>query len=256
MMLSLKNGRRTLLALALAVCVGLAAAPVTPAVAGANSYWLDPSEGLGSGQRLISADGQYVLWMQGDGNLVVYAPGNRAIWASGTGVAGSDLQMQGDGNLVIYTPPQLNRVAVWASGTSGSLRLELQNDGNFVLYATSGHAARWSGATITDRNNIARVKYNGYVAMRDRGWADSQFPQCLDPLWSGESGWRWNAQNPSSPAYGIPQSNPGSKMAASGADWHDNPATQISWGLSYIAGKYGDPCQAYQLWSGRNPHWY
>jgi len=129
MMLSLKNGRRTLLALALAVCVGLAAAPVTPAVAGANSYWLDPSEGLGSGQRLISADGQYVLWMQGDGNLVVYAPGNRAIWASGTGVAGSDLQMQGDGNLVIYTPPQLNRVAVWASGTSGSLRLELQNDG-------------------------------------------------------------------------------------------------------------------------------
>ena len=31
----------------------------------------------------------------------------------------------------------------------------------------------------------------------------------------------------------------------SAADWQTNPATQITWGLNYIGGRYGDPCGAY-----------
>jgi len=77
-----------------------------------------------------------------------------------------------------------------------------------------------------------------------RGWGDDQFA-CLLSLWNKESGWRWNAENRSSGAYGIPQSLPGSKMASAGADWRTNPATQISWGLGYIAGRYGTPCGAW-----------
>ena len=38
-----------------------------------------------------------------------------------------------------------------------------------------------------------------------------------------ESGWRVDADNPSSGAYGIPQALPGSKMASAGADWADQP---------------------------------
>lgn len=76
------------------------------------------------------------------------------------------------------------------------------------------------------------------------GFADSQFG-CLDSLWTRESGWRWNADNPSSSAYGIPQALPGSKMASAGADWETNPETQIRWGLGYIAGRYGTPCAAW-----------
>ena len=57
-------------------------------------------------------------------------------------------------------------------------------------------------------------------------------------------GWRVNAAN-SSGAYGIPQALPGSKMASAGADWQTNPATQIAWGLGYIAGRYGTPCGAW-----------
>jgi hypothetical protein len=164
--------------------------------------------------------------------------------------------MQGDGNLVIYTPAP-NRVPVWASGTRGGLRLELQGDGNAVLYTTGGHAARWSTATITDRNNIRQVKYSGYVAMRDRGWADSQW-SCLETLWNNESGWRWNAQNPSSTAYGIPQAlNPARTMASAGPDWRTNPGTQISWGLGYLSGRYGSPCGALKFWNDQKPnHWY
>lgn len=68
---------------------------------------------------------------------------------------------------------------------------------------------------------------------------------CLDALWQRESNWNPSAMNPSSGAYGIPQSLPGSKMASAGADWRTNPATQIRWGLGYIKGRYGSPCGAW-----------
>ena len=77
-----------------------------------------------------------------------------------------------------------------------------------------------------------------------RGWGDDQFA-CLYPLWKHESGWRVNAENKSSGAYGIPQALPGSKMASVAADWRTNPATQITWGLGYIEGRYGTPCAAW-----------
>lgn len=76
-----------------------------------------------------------------------------------------------------------------------------------------------------------------------RGWGADQF-SCLDRLWMRESNWNHLAMNPSSGAYGIPQALPGGKMASHGADWRTNPATQIAWGLDYIAGRYGTPCGA------------
>jgi hypothetical protein len=77
------------------------------------------------------------------------------------------------------------------------------------------------------------------------GWPESEFTDCLEPLWQKESGWNHLAQNPSSGAYGIPQSLPGSKMASHGSDWQTNPATQIAWGIDYIKGRYGTPCGAW-----------
>ena len=77
-----------------------------------------------------------------------------------------------------------------------------------------------------------------------RGWGDDQFA-CLLNLWGQESGWNTTSQNRYSGAYGIPQALPGSKMASAGADWKTSASTQIAWGLSYIAGRYGTPCNAY-----------
>jgi hypothetical protein len=76
------------------------------------------------------------------------------------------------------------------------------------------------------------------------GWGADQLG-CLVSLWDKESGWNVNAYNASSGATGIPQALPGSKMASAGADWATNPATQISWGLGYIAERYGNPCGAW-----------
>lgn len=77
-----------------------------------------------------------------------------------------------------------------------------------------------------------------------RGWGEGQY-SCLYSLWQRESNWNVYAQNRSSGAYGIPQALPGTKMATHGSDWQTNPATQISWGLDYIAGRYGTPCGAW-----------
>ena len=93
------------------------------------------------------------------------------------------------------------------------------------------------------------IAYDMVIA---RGWSDSEF-NCLVNLWNRESGWRVNAANASG-AYGIPQALPGSKMASAGADWQTNPATQITWGLGYISGRYGTPCGAWNSFQANG--WY
>jgi len=85
------------------------------------------------------------------------------------------------------------------------------------------------------------------------GWGDDQFA-CLVSLWDRESHWNQNAHNPYSGAHGIPQALPGSKMASAGPNWQSDPATQISWGLGYISGRYGTPCGAWGTFQSKG--WY
>ncbi len=77
---------------------------------------------------------------------------------------------------------------------------------------------------------------------------------CLDALWQRESGWNPSAANRSSGAFGIPQALPGAKMASAGADWRTNPLTQVRWGVSYIDGRYGSACAAWQ--HSQSTGWY
>ncbi|GAB2468743.1 hypothetical protein GCM10027063_06410 [Promicromonospora xylanilytica] len=88
------------------------------------------------------------------------------------------------------------------------------------------------------------VKEIGQQMAAARGWTGQEWT-CLELLWERESGWNYQAANPSSGAYGIPQALPGSKMGSAGSDWATNPATQIEWGLGYIADRYGTPCGAW-----------
>lgn len=117
-----------------------------------------------------------------------------------------------------------------ASGSSGTEQCVTGDDSTSDVSGDKASAA--------DAKKIARRK------LKDFGWDDSQF-DCLDKLWTRESGWQWNATNPSSGAYGIPQSLPGSKMASAGQDWKTNAATQVKWGLGYIQQRYQSPCGAW-----------
>jgi hypothetical protein len=115
-----------------------------------------------------------------------------------------------------------------------------------------------SGPAVGGHEDVAQVSLSNPQAAAEAllpkfGFSPSQM-SCLIPLWMGESGWRWNAENASSGAYGIPQALPGTKMASAGADWRTNPITQITWGLTYIKDSYGSPCGA---WSFKQGHgWY
>jgi hypothetical protein len=115
--------------------------PGTSAVLGATQ--LNAGDTLYPGQYLQSPNAQYMLVMQGDGNLVEYGGGN-AIWSTGT--SGSNfLAMQSDGNLVVY---HSGGGAVWSTYTnvgSGGVAA-LQDDGNFVLY--QGATPLWSRAVV------------------------------------------------------------------------------------------------------------
>jgi len=112
---------------------------------------------------------------------------------------------------------------------------------------SGGMTTKVENLTSGDPRDIARAM------LPDFGFSESEF-SCLDSLWVGESGWRVNADNPTSSAYGIPQALPGSKMASAGPDWQTNPATQIRWGLQYIKSSYGTPCSALSFKQSHN--WY
>ena len=107
-------------------------------------------------------------------------------------------------------------------------------------YQTTGKPM--SSCAITPTVTQARTLGES-MAAKD-GFSGSQWT-CLSNLWNRESGWRYNASNASSGAYGIPQALPGSKMGSVAADWHTNAETQIRWGLNYIEGRYVTPCGAW-----------
>jgi len=102
------------------------------------------------------------------------------------------------------------------------------------------------GTTLTRTEDLSDndPRDIGRALLAEFGFSSDQFG-CLDSLWTRESGWNIYADNPSSSAYGIPQSLPGSKMASAGSDWATNPVTQIRWGLGYIQDRYGSPCGAW-----------
>ena len=106
--------------------------------------------------------------------------------------------------------------------------------------AAAAEAQRQSVTTTAKQDPKAAAR----AMLAEFGFADSQF-SCLSSLWTRESNWLYTATNPSSGAYGIPQSLPASKMASAGADYRTNPVTQIRWGLGYIKQVYGTPCRAW-----------
>ncbi len=114
-----------------------------------------------------------------------------------------------------------------------------------------------AGVATMDAMGVDRTVWNtADRKLAQHGWSVSAQHGCIVQLWNHESDWHVYATNPSSGAYGIPQSWPAGKMAATGLDWRTNPATQIQWGLDYIKRRYGTPCAAWSFWQAHNPHWY
>lgn len=112
----------------------------------------------------------------------------------------------------------------------------------------AAEAAALANANTPDGAKAAAQK----IAADEYSWGGDQF-SCLSSLWQKESGWDYQAYNPSG-ATGIPQALPGSKMASAGSDWATNATTQIRWGLDYISSVYGSPCSAWG--HSQSMNWY
>ncbi len=123
-------------------------------ISGLETNTLNAGETLKTLQMLRSANGQYYLVMQGDGNLCIYKTAdNGFVWASMMyNFQGASLKMQTDGNLVVYDG---SNAAKWSSKTHSHfdpkfsdpanvpVKMILEDTGALVLYAAYGRAV-WS----------------------------------------------------------------------------------------------------------------
>jgi hypothetical protein len=113
--------------------------------------------------------------------------------------------------------------------------------------------------TVQDARNYLVARLGTRV---ERRFGLSQ-AQCASRIFEYEANWDPHATNKSSGAYGLPQANPASKLAAwaeakataaakaGDADtarlyraWRDNPVVQAEWGVDYMITRYGSPCAA------------
>ncbi|WP_081093066.1 CHAP domain-containing protein [Actinomyces oris] len=199
------------------------------------------------------------------GDIISFQPGAQGgRWNASFGHVAYVAQVGADGSMVTenygdaeyflenYTPDMVKQLvssgqAVIKHNPHSKLKVKTENGVTTVDNAQYAAA----GTSAGDAQAYAKTQMKAY------GWDDKQFA-CLVELWNHESGWNYTADNPTSDAYGIPQSLPGEKMASEGADWATNPQTQIRWGLKYIKERpdYGSPCAAWTLWQQRDPHWY
>ncbi len=132
-------------------------------LAGAGSNKLNNGEILNSNQFLLSSNGRYRLYLQGDGNLVATSiDTNTVYWSSGTGGTNANkLVMQGDNHLVLYR----DNTPVWSAsntwgGEPGSF-LKIENNGRLVVYKPTAVWSSNSGPVIPPNPDPSCVYYDG-----------------------------------------------------------------------------------------------
>jgi len=123
----------------------------------------------------------------------------------------------------------------------------------FAESAVSSRNGTCTKLTATQSANATNAKNAAHCLLSGYGWNNAAQFSCLSNVYDHESGWRYDAGSIYG-SYGIPQANPGTKMSSAGSDWRTDATTQIKWGLGYIKGKYGTPCNTWNFWQ-RN-HYY
>lgn len=126
------------------------------------------------------------------------------------------------------------------------------------------------GSLVGGQASTGQNVQAGQTIAAQHGWTGGQF-QCLNWLWTRESGWSQNATNSQSGAYGIAQSLHGDSGGQGGNEYNasdpegltaaqlqaandGSPGWQMEWGANYIQANYGSPCNA---WGHETSHgWY
>jgi len=173
---------------------------------GANTYHRDDLEGavgLAPNATMVApaakttASGRFTLYMQEDGNLVIYDNRGGATWSSGTwgtdariakmtldgrlvlldatgtyerwaapftGRPGDFLALQDDGNLVVYEPAKYE---VWSAGTGGNG--DHGAVGAFVPTFNAPPVMLWRGSSLAQGQIISTASGRSFLAMQTDG---------------------------------------------------------------------------------------
>jgi resuscitation-promoting factor RpfB len=106
--------------------------------------------------------------------------------------------------------------------------------------ASSGATGDTGAASPSASANQALAKTLA-TSMGYSSWTTGQEWSDWVSLWNKESGWSITAANPTSDARGIAQN-----INGYGSDYEEGNATyQITWGINYIASRYGSPSLAW-----------
>lgn len=218
-----------------------------------------PIGGIGTG----TSDSNLILASKGEHMLtakeVEAAGGHGAIYALRRSLlkraAGGPI---GDGAATINANIMLAEMAGFFATTREAMNLVGMHTNNLPtlpkknppeIFPSFGSAGFNAAGDLGSHSALAAAAQRYAAGQLARyGWGPAQMSP-LVKLWNQESGWNPYAINPTSGAYGIPQSL-----------GHGHPynlgdyVAQINWGLNYIAGRYGSPGAAWQHEVGFN--WY
>jgi hypothetical protein len=187
-----------------------------------GQYMLSPGGGY---QLLLNSTGNLVLSSICPAGLppavAALCPQNRTLWSSNTYDASATvLWMQSDGNLVLYDVPTGH--AIWATGTQGSnYHFSLQDDGNAVVYNSSGGCGCWATGTY-HANNTQATGTNG-TCWGYSGYGIVSSPKVCRTSWSARGPIYFRAVD-----NGFSAAQPGwvSDAQTAVTDWNNAPGPQ------------------------------
>lgn len=162
----------------------------------------------------------------------------------------SSSQQRSGGNVGAYGgTSEAEAIASALASSVGSMPINAGSRGAANTAGTSpiGQDPKGSGG-----NDKASLQAYAKQLLQKFGWGDQW--DAFNSLVMSESGWDVKATNPSSGAYGIPQSLPGSKMSSAGSDWQTSGDTQLRWMMDYIKDRYKSPSAAWSFHQKNN--WY
>ncbi|WP_242090058.1 peptidoglycan DD-metalloendopeptidase family protein [Curtobacterium sp. DN_7.5] len=154
-----RRGLVRIAAVATALAVGAGALVAVAAPASASVVYKETVPAgttLYPGDSVTSANGQFRLIMQGDGNLVEYGIGNAVLWASGTSNQPGAVVKIGT-NRAVDILRNGKRVERWSSaGTKQSTSFKVRGDGTMALLSGTTSIVAWNGyqASIPAGNTL------------------------------------------------------------------------------------------------------
>ena len=206
-------------------------------------------------------------------------PGDLVIFGHGTGAAGhvGIINNPAKGTMFNETPPyaRISKISDAMSMGYGYYRVKDLHDQDkhqpkikpsllaLAKRELGGKALNWIGDHLSENEDGVGGKPTGdhlhwlkQAGIPESWWHYMELIIDGGNGIPGESHWNPRITNPSSGAYGIPQSLPASKMASAGRDWRTNAITQLRWMKDYIRGRYGTAKAAWEHKVNTSTHWY